>query len=198
MPSSEQIRESIDARLSELRSEIGSLEAARAVLETNGASRARSRPASAVRAGKRTPRRRQTSTSAREVTAPAAQAGPSPAATAAAPTSGRSAKPTNRSRRPRGATDGKSTPRGRPVTVLVADTLEGTLRGVEDGLNAVAIAKQAGARDTQVRGLLRELESAGRVRRTGTGRGSRWRLVTDEDRIAERAAELEAVSTAKP
>ncbi len=82
--------------------------------------------------------------------------------------------------------------------MLFAGTLETMLRDAEDGLNAVAIAKQARARDTQVRDLLRELERTGRVRRTGAGRGSRWRLITDEERIAERAAELDALSAPKP
>ena len=82
--------------------------------------------------------------------------------------------------------------------MLLAGKLEAMLRDAEDGLNAVAIAKQARARDTQVRDLLRELESAGRVRRTGLGRANRWRLITDAERIAERAAELEALSTPKP
>jgi hypothetical protein len=81
--------------------------------------------------------------------------------------------------------------------VLLADKLETMLRDADDGLNAVSIAKQASARDAQVRGLLRELESTGRVRRTGAGRASRWRLITDEQRIAERAAELEALSAPK-
>lgn len=64
-------------------------------------------------------------------------------------------------------------------------------------MNAVAIAKRANARG-MVRELLRELESGGRVRGTGTGRASRWRLITDEERIAARTAELEAASTLRP
>jgi hypothetical protein len=84
------------------------------------------------------------------------------------------------------------------VEVLLAGRLEAMLRDAEDGLNAVAIAKFANARDRQVRDLLRELEVAGQVRRTGAGRASRWKLVTDDERIAERAAELEARSTPKP
>jgi hypothetical protein len=43
----------------------------------------------------------------------------------------------------------------------------------------------------QVLDPLRELENAGPVRRTGTRRTALWRLITDEERIAERAAELE-------
>jgi hypothetical protein len=38
---------------------------------------------------------------------------------------------------------------------------------------------------------LRELERAGEVRSAGERRGTRWTLVTDEDRIAQRVAELE-------
>jgi len=36
------------------------------------------------------------------------------------------------------------------------------------------------------------LESAGRIGRTGQRRATRWHAITDEDRIRERAAELEA------
>jgi hypothetical protein len=38
--------------------------------------------------------------------------------------------------------------------------------------------------------MLRELEQAQRVRRTGQRRATRWHAVTDEDRTRERAAEL--------
>jgi hypothetical protein len=192
MPSSEQIRESIDARLGELRSEMTSLEAARAALQTSGASRARSRRAGAVTESKR----RRSSSSASAATATATQADPAP--TLAQATSEPSTKPAARSRKPQTPAERKSATRRKPVAVLLAGKLEATLRDAEDGLNAVAIAKQTSVRDTQVRDLLRELESAGRVRRTGVGRASRWRLVTDEERIAERTAALGALSTPKP
>jgi hypothetical protein len=52
------------------------------------------------------------------------------------------------------------------------------------------VAELAGGAPAQVRVLLRELEATGRVRRLGAGRGTRWRAITDEDRIAERAAQL--------
>lgn len=195
MPSSEQIRESIEARLTELRSEKTSLEAARAALHTNGASRARSRPTGAA---VRKPKRRRPSTPASEATPTATQTDPPPQPTPAPATSGPPAKTAVRSRKQRLQTQSKPTTRRKPVTVLLAGKLEAMLREAEDGLNAVAIAKQASAREVQVRGLLRELESAGRVRRTGAGRASRWRLITDAERIAERAAELEALSTPKP
>jgi DNA-binding IclR family transcriptional regulator len=78
--------------------------------------------------------------------------------------------------------------------VLLAGSLQTMLQESADGLGAAAIARSANARDTQVRALLRELESKGQVRRTGAGRGTRWRLITDEERIAERAAELAKLS----
>jgi hypothetical protein len=41
---------------------------------------------------------------------------------------------------------------------------------------------------------LRELEKTDQIRRSGQRRGTRWHLITDEDRIAARAAELAAQS----
>jgi sugar-specific transcriptional regulator TrmB len=75
--------------------------------------------------------------------------------------------------------------------VLVADKLEAMLHGESGGLSAVTIAERSNASYRQVLDLLRELERTGRVRRTGTRRTTLWRLITDEERIAERAAELE-------
>jgi hypothetical protein len=45
--------------------------------------------------------------------------------------------------------------------------------------------------------MLRDLEREGEVRRTGASRSTRWRLVTEEERIAKRAAELEKQSRRK-
>ena len=73
--------------------------------------------------------------------------------------------------------------------VLLADTAERML-GENDGLTTTALAKQAGADRDQVLKLLRDLEAARRVRRTGERRATRWHAITDEDRIRERAAEL--------
>jgi hypothetical protein len=41
---------------------------------------------------------------------------------------------------------------------------------------------------------LRELEKTDQIRRTGERRGTRWHLITDEDRVAARAAEIAAQS----
>jgi len=62
-------------------------------------------------------------------------------------------------------------------------------------LSATAIAEQTGAGYNPTLTLLRELEAAGQVRRSGSRRTTVWRLITDEDRIAERAAELERRSS---
>ena len=75
--------------------------------------------------------------------------------------------------------------------MLVADKLETILQGEDEGLSAVTITERSNASYRQVLELLRELENTGRVRRTGTRRTTLWRLITDEERIAERAAELE-------
>jgi hypothetical protein len=79
----------------------------------------------------------------------------------------------------------------RRVEVLLAGKLEAMLGESDAGLSAVTISKRSNAARSQVRDLLRELEQTGRVRRSVTGRTSLWRLVTDEERIAQRAAELE-------
>jgi hypothetical protein len=77
--------------------------------------------------------------------------------------------------------------------VVPAGKLEGLL-AEHSPITSSALAELAnGARD-QVLVLLRELEAAGRARRTGQRRGTRWHAITDEDRINARAAELERQS----
>jgi hypothetical protein len=73
--------------------------------------------------------------------------------------------------------------------VVPAGKLELLLSG-SDGLTTSALAEQAGGDRDQVLTLLRELETSGRIRRSGERRSTRWHAITDEDRIAERAAEL--------
>ena len=73
-----------------------------------------------------------------------------------------------------------------------ADRLE-SLLSKNGGLTTAALAEQSGENRDQVLSLLRELETAGRVRRSGQRRGTRWHAITDEDRIRERTAELEAL-----
>jgi hypothetical protein len=152
----DQIRESIEARIAELKTEITALQAARAALHRE-----------------------------REVSA-AAAASPVP-----------STKPAGRPPKPRAPKRTKAAKSAKPVEVLLAGKLEAMLGEAEDGLSAITISKRSNASYNQVLELLRTLDSAGQVRRTGTRRTSRWRLVTDEERIAERAAELERRSLAR-
>jgi DNA-binding Lrp family transcriptional regulator len=65
-----------------------------------------------------------------------------------------------------------------------------------DGLTTAALAQRANGSRDQVLTLLREMEEAGRVRRIGSSRATRWRAITDEERIAARAAQLAAQSRA--
>ncbi|MBV9336037.1 MAG: hypothetical protein JO243_09100 [Solirubrobacterales bacterium] len=101
----------------------------------------------------------------------------------AAPSSARrsSRRPPQRSRRTK------------PVEVVPAGRLE-SLLAEGDGLTTSALAERTNGDRDQVLTLLRELEAAGRIRRTGQRRSTRWHAITDEDRIRERAAELAARS----
>jgi hypothetical protein len=83
--------------------------------------------------------------------------------------------------------------RAKTTRVVAAGVLERLLEE-SDGLTTTELATQAGADRDQVLTLLKELEAAGRVRRSGQRRATRWRRFTEEDAIAERAAELAARS----
>ena len=81
----------------------------------------------------------------------------------------------------------------RAVDVVPAGRLE-VLLSENGGLTTSALAERTNGDRDQVLTLLRELESAGRIRRSGQRRSTRWHAITDEDRIRERAAELAARS----
>jgi hypothetical protein len=183
---------SLDARLDELASEISTLEDGRAALRTptpatapaviahNGAARKRPR--------RLTP---QTKIPALEPAAPAADPKPE---LAAAASNGASAEAPN----PRRRAVAKATPTKRSGASLTAEQLERSLADVvTSGLSAGAIAQRAGVGYSRVLALLRELEASGKVRRTGTRRSTLWLLITDEDRIATRAAELQGLVGAR-
>lgn len=85
------------------------------------------------------------------------------------------------------------TNRAKAARIVPAGVLERLLAD-SDGLTTTQLAAQAGADRDQVLTLLKELEATGRVRRSGERRATRWRLFTEEDAIAERAAELAARS----
>jgi hypothetical protein len=80
--------------------------------------------------------------------------------------------------------------------VVPAGRLE-LLLSENGGLTTSALAERTNGNRDQVLTLLRELEAAGKIRRTGQRRGTRWHAITDEDRIRERAAELASRSRRK-
>jgi hypothetical protein len=77
--------------------------------------------------------------------------------------------------------------------VVPAGKLTALLAG-SAGMSTSELAKATGGRADQILALLRELEKTDQIRRTGQRRGTRWHLVTDEDRVAARAAEIAAQS----
>lgn len=188
----EEIRQSIEARLVEVRSEISSLQAARSALSDR-------RPATprvaAAAAPKRTNNRSHSSSapSATNAASPAKGAEGTPLAASPSAAKRVEAKAGTVARAPR---ERKPTAIKAPQ-VLLAGKLAAMLQDADGSLSASVITKRGNARVGQVRALLRELESSGQVRRTGAGRAVRWRLVTDEERVAERAAELERLSARK-
>jgi hypothetical protein len=80
----------------------------------------------------------------------------------------------------------KRGPEAVPLPKLIA------LLADSDGLSTRELATHSGGSSAQILSLLKEQEAAGDVRRSGTGAATRWHLVTDEDRISARAAELTA------
>jgi hypothetical protein len=89
----------------------------------------------------------------------------------------------------------------KPAPKKVAKTvvpLEKLLKVVGDnpGLTTTAIAKETGGDQSALLVLLKESEQKGDVRRQGQRRATSWFRITDEDRIAARAAEIAAQSKA--
>jgi hypothetical protein len=112
---------------------------------------------------------------------------------AAAASNGASSEAPN----PRRRAAAKATPTKRSGASLTAEQLERSLADVTSGLSGGAIAERAGVGYSRVLALLRELEASGKVRRTGTRRSTLWLPITDEDRIAQRAAELQRLVGAR-
>ncbi len=104
-------------------------------------------------------------------------------ARSAATTSRPARKPAKRRRR-------RAAPARPAVAVVPAGKLHRLLAESGD-LSTAELSERASADPAQVLALLREMESAGRVRRTGQRRGTRWHAVNSEEEwIAQRAAEL--------
>ncbi|MGZ6639742.1 MAG: hypothetical protein ACXVII_43865 [Solirubrobacteraceae bacterium] len=181
-----QLLAAIDSRLADLAPEVTVLETAKAALagpRTIGRSPAGATDAVPARSRRRPRRPRQTPSP--KATEPAAS-GTTPESVISAHDDGSAATPRRSTRK----ASAKGTRRRAGVEVGT-ETLERLLADTSAGLSANAIAEQAGAGYNPTLKLLRGLEAAGRVRRSGSRRSTVWRLVTDEERIAERAAELE-------
>jgi hypothetical protein len=182
MPDRPQIADSIVRRLTEASEEIASLQAARAVLTAAAKPPSRSSPG-VQRSGARGARAK----AARQFEK-GSKGSSTPARRPAAPSldsSSAAVKVTDRSpvaprRRSRGLAPGQ---------------IEDLLRESPDGLSATALVKQTEGSAAKVRDRLRELERSGEARQSGSGRTSVWRLLSDEDRIAARAAELRKATT---
>jgi hypothetical protein len=178
---------SLERRLDELATEIVSLERARAALSTT-TSAGPSTP-TGVKHGAAKPRARRRL--ARTPKAPASPATPKAPANGDADPAAASAPGAREARKPRRQPATKPALRQRATTTLAVEELERMLANATAGLSASEIAQESEAGYNRVLTLLRKLEASGHVRRTGTRRSTLWRLVTDEERIAERAAELE-------
>lgn len=181
-----ELRKSIDARIVEAQNEITALQTARAAL-TNGKVAGAASAASANMAP----------TSRRGRARTAASNGSGAESSTAVGDSARPAAPADTASEPPAAAQPRTQARRKPaaarkrVEVLLSGKLEAMLGESEAGLSAFTIARRANASRGQVLDLLRELERTGRVRRSGSDQASPWRLISDEERIAERAAELE-------
>jgi hypothetical protein len=168
MKTTQEIVKSIDVRLRQLNLEISTLNAARSALD----GRESQSPANVADRRRASPR--TTSRFSRPSREKSAEVSREPAP------------------RPRKRAQRTSRPRATPVpSPLSAERLE-SLLSANGGLSTSALAEQANGNRDQVLRLLRELEAVGRIRRTGQRRGARWHAITDEDRIRERAAELES------
>jgi hypothetical protein len=167
-------------RLAEAESDAERLRAAIEILEQADTSPRVKRTRSAATAAPAT----ATATAAPATAAPATDA-PGRAATAAAAAAA-PAVPRKR----------KAAPRKAAKSVV---PLEKLLKVVGDnpGMTTTSIANQTGGDQSVLLDLLKESEQKGEVRRQGQRRATSWYLVTDEDRISARAAQIAAQSKSR-
>jgi hypothetical protein len=192
MPDIPQLVAAIDSRLADIAAEISALDAAKAELSaprSGGQAPAITSDVTAPGPRRRTAPRRLTP--APKPPKPLTARG-APEPVKAAPDAGSTPTP-RRSTRTGAATVTRPRPGGGAIG---SETLERLLADSSAGLSAKAVAAQAGAGYNRTLKLLGELEAAGQVRRSGSRRSTEWRLITDEERIAERAAELELLRSA--
>jgi hypothetical protein len=172
MTATKDIIDSIENRLRELNGEIGALNAARDALEGHDTQAPRRRRGAATRRIRTGPSDDAGGTSA--VHAAVERGGPT-STTPSKPSPSKLRNPARRTARAKADRTAKVV-RAAKLELLLSDT---------GGLATSALAERAKADRDQVLTLLRELEMAGRVRRTGQRRATRWRAITDQERIHE-------------
>jgi hypothetical protein len=165
------------------------LRAAIEILEqAEAAAPATSAAAPSAPAARRAPRRTQAAAATATATATAAPSEPETAAAVTeAPQARPQAVPAPRRRKPAAKKPAKSVV---PLEKLLK------VVGENPGLTTTAIARETGGEQSALLELLKESEQKGDVRRQGERRATSWYLITDEDRIAARAAEIAAQSKA--
>jgi hypothetical protein len=195
----DQLRDSLERRLATLSEEIAALEAARNEL-ARPSRRGRALGSASTRRAAGATRRLSTALdrfpgaaaarpSARSLAAAGGASGTAPSGGQARSSAGRDGSG-SAVRRP-------SAPRARRLSAAeLSARVEELLRESPSGASLVALAKRAGASEARVREVLHALDRADRARSSGSGRTSLWRLVDEEQLIAERAAELERLSSA--
>jgi len=186
----DQLRNSLERRLATLNDEIAALEAARHELARpggRGGARSTRRVPVATRRTATTAGRSGVAVRGRSTRSPAGAARGAGSLVGQSGSDGAGA--TGRvARRP-------SASRSRRLsTAELTARVEELLRESPGGASLVALAKRAGASEARVREVLQALDHADRARSSGGGRTSLWRLVDEEQLIAERAAELERLS----
>ena len=213
VPSLPEIADAITARLEQVDVEIAVLLRARSALTTAPLSRARGqtspRRTTKEQSQAKSRRTREASTTISdertndaEKPAVSSSGEKGPPANAAKPARTRPArkpvqKNNEREAQPAGEPGSKSrssTRRRRRAGDLASGQVEGLLRESIGGLSLVALVARTGVSEAKVRDRLHELERAGEVRNTGARRTSLWRWISDEERIADRVAQLTRTS----
>jgi hypothetical protein len=176
MTTTQAIIDSIDARVLDLNKQIDTLTTARAALTARDSQAVkRPRRSTTIAAASINGRKMDSAVKGRSV----------------------SRRPTERSRPARKSSAGVAKPtrrrKARAAEAVTGERLE-LLLSENGGMTTSTLAERSGATRGQILTLLRELEAADRIRRTGQRRSTRWHSITDEERIEKRAAELAALS----
>lgn len=95
--------------------------------------------------------------------------------------------------KPRRARRARRAPARVAYEVVPVGKLTALLSGAE-GMRTRELSQATNGDPARLLALLKEQETAGQVRRSGTRAATRWHVITDEDRIAARAAELASQS----